>query len=364
MDWPHDNVGFSESDLTTVFKYAPRDSTVVSMLASNQPALGTLHASNPAPINNALMRATVYNCRSSNAWETDLALSETYFPESSLTFAILYGCTASIEKDIIERLSFVREEATHPVLMPGIFAELERSRHRKLVQSSIAELEEKILELDMNSDDVDTVKRAATDKKNVAKRTAWLDTTYLRNGLMSWSTQLGRMIQSLKELENATSRKRSVPLFRNYRAADQTPECTRRIDTDIGTDSMMSPFRPEAPNLDSDSSLNDDVPRGDERHEDDTEVDIFQQGDSNGIKIGNIDSQSTFLAGIFSMSFFDWNSGSSGGVVVSKYVWIYVVIAVILTLLTVGVWYYLSVLRPRRLADRWNEEDDEEDSLV
>lgn len=60
------------------------------------------------------------------------------------------------------------------------------------------------------------------------------------------------------------------------------------------------------------------------------------------------------------MTFFDWKS-DSGGVVVSKYVWIYVLIAVLLTLLTVGSWYYFSIFRPKRLANDWNNDEGEDE---
>lgn len=146
----------------------------------------------------------------------DLALSVTHFPESSLTFAIVYGCTVSIEKEIIKRLYLIKEEATHPALMPGIFAELERSRHMRLVQSKIAVLEMTILEVDHQSDDIDTTHRARVDKRNVKKRTTWLDATYLRNGLLSWSTQLERMIESLTDLEMEPSFRRGPIFSRGY----------------------------------------------------------------------------------------------------------------------------------------------------
>ncbi|KAK7431373.1 hypothetical protein QQZ08_002144 [Neonectria magnoliae] len=208
-------------------------------------------------------QAHVYNCRSSNAWDMDLALSETYFPERSLTFAILYGCTAPIEKEIIKRLALVQEEATHPVLMPGIFAELERSRHMKLVQSKIAMLETRILELDIHSGDIDMPKRVDSDERNMAKRTAWLDTTYLRNGLLSWNTQLGRMIQDLKEFEKSvykpTQTQRPALPGKYELARDMSEGVHRDSDSDDG----LTPLRWNRASIpDSDYSLFGDADSG------------------------------------------------------------------------------------------------------
>ncbi|RDL36221.1 uncharacterized protein BP5553_06833 [Venustampulla echinocandica] len=144
--------------------------------------------------------AYVYNCRSSNAWEMDLALTATYFPHCGLTFAILFGCPLSVEEEIVKRLTFATAEAAHPLLMPGIFAELERSRHVHVVEATIDELETKILELDIQSDR-EGMLDSEVERRNQEKRSAWLDTTYLRNGLISWNTQLVKMSNHADELK-------------------------------------------------------------------------------------------------------------------------------------------------------------------
>jgi hypothetical protein len=131
----------------------------------------------------------------------DLALTATYFPHTGLTFAILFGCPLSAEEEIVRRLSFATAEAAHPLLLPGIFAELERNRHLPLVEATIDELETRIFELDFHSSDIAGVPDAEAKKRNQAKRSAWLDTTYLRNGLVSWSTQLGNLGQHANELK-------------------------------------------------------------------------------------------------------------------------------------------------------------------
>jgi hypothetical protein len=131
----------------------------------------------------------------------DLALTATYFPHSGLTFAILFGCPLSVEEEIVRRLSFATAEAAHPLLLPGIFAELERSRHVPLVEATIDELEGRIFELDFQSSDMQGMPDSEAKKRNQAKRSAWLDTTYLRNGLVSWSTQLAKLGQHADELK-------------------------------------------------------------------------------------------------------------------------------------------------------------------
>lgn len=36
MDWAHDNVGIREADLDEVFKFDPKESTLVEVLSENQ----------------------------------------------------------------------------------------------------------------------------------------------------------------------------------------------------------------------------------------------------------------------------------------------------------------------------------------
>ena len=135
----------------------------------------------------------------------DLALTATFFPHCNLTFGILFGCPLSVEEEIIKRLSFAMSEAAHPLLMPGIFAEIERSRHVHVVEATIDELETKIFELDIQSDR-EVMSSAEAERRNQEKRSAWLDTTYLRNGLISWNTQLVKMSDHVDELKTTVFR--------------------------------------------------------------------------------------------------------------------------------------------------------------
>jgi heme/copper-type cytochrome/quinol oxidase subunit 2 len=47
---------------------------------------------------------------------------------------------------------------------------------------------------------------------------------------------------------------------------------------------------------------------------------------------------------VFSMTFFDW-SGSDGKTQVSSYLWVYIVVTVVFTALTIGLWYYFVIHR-------------------
>lgn len=129
-----------------------------------------------------------------------MALSATHFLGDDLTFGILYGCTYAIEKNVLKRLQSITYEAAHPMVLPGIFMEIELSRHTRLVETSVNEVETKIFELNFQSGDVQHYSRAELEKRNIAKRTAWLDLSYLRNSITTWSTQLIPLAERTEEL--------------------------------------------------------------------------------------------------------------------------------------------------------------------
>lgn len=130
----------------------------------------------------------------------DLALTVTHFPERGLTYAILFGCSLSTEQDIIRRLSRLGPESSYPLLLPGIFAELERIRHAVLAEEMIDRLENRIYELDYKSGQTHVRQR---EQRHKAKREDYLDTAYVKNGLLSWRKQLVKMAKCVKDLERA-----------------------------------------------------------------------------------------------------------------------------------------------------------------
>jgi hypothetical protein len=107
-----------------------------------------------------------------------------------MSFAIFYGSNPSAEASILNRLQHVTTEARHPLLLPGMFAEMELERHKKYTEAGISDLEAKILELDMK---LECSSQAEVERKNIEKRTAWLDMSYLRDSITTWKVQLERM---------------------------------------------------------------------------------------------------------------------------------------------------------------------------
>ncbi|KAF2134965.1 hypothetical protein P153DRAFT_362675 [Dothidotthia symphoricarpi CBS 119687] len=370
--------------------------------------------------------AMVYNCRTPNAWESDLALSATYYPERGLTFAILYGVSSTIERTLLERFHSIGGEAAHPLLMPGIFAELELKRHTKIVETHINNVETMILELDVRSSDGQAHRSADMESRNRAKRTAWLDLTYLRNSLTTWSGQLLKMTEHDDQLDQqyfppkcsectsvALSRHSTWPQkyfqFEARMAAILNPGCTN-----VAEDSCN--VKPEKDESDSSPSgkvgANPDPTHGSQRlqrsdnyrdslpcAQDDcvyleqmrtvgekirirlaairdeydekirdctmrvdgmamatqwshsetaVEIALATSQDSKVMRsislVTMVFLPGTFFATVFSMTFFDW-FGDDGETQISSYVWVYVVVTVFFTTITIGLWYFFVIFR-------------------
>jgi hypothetical protein len=154
----------------------------------------------------SLMYRLVFNCRSANNWKNDLALTVTYFPHSRLTFGILFGCTLDIERQVLNRLVSAGSGSFHPLVLPGIFAELERVRMTDVVEATIDEIEASIYDLDSGIASKEVARENTEDHKNGGtrhgRRTVWLNTTYLRSRLQIWKTQLEKMVEAVDELTN------------------------------------------------------------------------------------------------------------------------------------------------------------------
>ncbi|KAI1878382.1 hypothetical protein JX265_000314 [Neoarthrinium moseri] len=272
--------------------------------------------------------ACVYNCRTTNAWEDDIALTVTVFPRLGLTFGLLFGCTDAAERDIIQRLPRCKATEIHPMLLPGIFAELERCRQIMLVEDVMDDIEATTFQVNHQGQAPDA--RAF----NNSKRARWLDTAFVRNSLVNWITHLRRMIEHIQELENSTmlqpvtcTQWSHLPAYSASKAAGSQ---------DIPADTQTEPKRLNA---------NDSWERPVGIRETSVETAIAAGNDSRQMRsiaiVTMIFLPGTFFASMFSMSFFSWEDTPF----VSDSFWIYILLTVTTTAITLGCWYYISVKR-------------------
>jgi hypothetical protein len=107
----------------------------------------------------------------------------------------------SAEEEIIKRISLAAADITHPLLLPGIIAEIERKRHITAVENTIDDIEARIFQMEIRPDALDGVSRSDLEKLHKDRRSAWLNTGYTRNCLISWQTQLQNIASQAEELD-------------------------------------------------------------------------------------------------------------------------------------------------------------------
>lgn len=145
----------------------------------------------------------VYNCRSSDNWENDLALSVTYSFEHRTTQAVLYGCNDDTRDRIHQRLERCQSAVYHPLTLPLIFADIERDRLFGKVNPLVTKLVERALSISRPSTFSEslqtTFQRNNTDYPRAKEESPeelmqmWLSVSRLRRGLEAWKAQLLKM---------------------------------------------------------------------------------------------------------------------------------------------------------------------------
>ncbi|KAI1503340.1 hypothetical protein F5X99DRAFT_375787 [Biscogniauxia marginata] len=312
----------------------------------------------------------VYNYKTTNAWDMDLAFTATFFPQSGLTYAILFGCPSSVKDDIVRRLNNMMEEVAHPLVVPSMLAEIERSRHVDKVSETIAELETRISELDLSPSQSGMANPDA-ERRNQLKREAWLDTGYLRNQLITWTKQLVKMAQHADELRDMVFTHRFQPTqgFPAYAETIGNAQFTGKGPQTVKKhESVRAHVRRTGYKIRN--RIQDMIEEYDEKIRDCTmriegmamatqwaqgetnvEIALATSRDSRHMRsiaiLSMIFLPGTAIASLFSTTLFEWNS-PEGGVVVSRYLWIYFAVTACFTLLTVGSWYYFSLYRPSK----------------
>ncbi|KAJ1333051.1 magnesium transporter [Microdochium nivale] len=367
--------------------------------------------------------AWIYNVRTSNAWKSDRAMTVTYFPHNGLIFGVVFGCQAATEAEIFKRLTLAGTDALHPLLVPGILIELERQRHIGLARSAISELETRIYQLNPRSDTMEIVSQSDMETLHREKRTKWLDMTYLRNCLVSWSDQLDNVGLFIAEIDAERQPRESLigpyshapclepspksvshqgvsgmhdsrlPSYTDQpphvRAHESNHSFGRVEDEPVSRDSLysdvttrcgdLSPSLVQSHTIQSTSfkikarvhaliKEYDDLIRDCTMRIDGMSMATqWAQGETN-MEIAKATSRDskhmrsislvtmvflpgTFFSGMFSTSFFNWRDGDSQPTF-SSYLWVYIVITVVCTMLTVGLWYYFNVFRHRIRANK------------
>lgn len=134
-------------------------------------------------------------------------LSVTHLVESRYTYAVFYGCRPKIRDKIIERLDAV--ESFHSMVLPTIFADIERDRHVKRAKSLHGQLITKSWNIPDMPSPSSRGRKDAEMRELIDYSTSeqvlqlWADMRQLKNDLKNWKGQLSAMIDHFDELRLA-----------------------------------------------------------------------------------------------------------------------------------------------------------------
>lgn len=159
-------------------------------------------------------RLTVYHCKSDTASlqdGNDVVLSATCFVDKPLTIAVMYGCTTDTIDDIAWWLNRCAKSAFHPLVLPMVFAEIERSRFLDAIDRKATELEGRILELEKRvrktttqestQEETSTERRQTMTERDCNAIHLCQSMTSLKNGLVSLVVELGSMREHFQALQ-------------------------------------------------------------------------------------------------------------------------------------------------------------------
>ncbi|KAI1314048.1 hypothetical protein F5Y03DRAFT_402305 [Xylaria venustula] len=313
-----------------------------------------------------LEQSIVYNCRSSASWERDLGLSVTFSPRTLTTDAVMYGCDNETTEDIIRRLSSSDVSELHPMVLVVLFAEIERDRLDRLVRNKISRLIQQIIAItDNNNYTLDNKSFPSLSPSLATSIKDWLEMGDLRNGLQAFKRKMQDMIEHVDELQEMLLN----PQHDKYGFAADLPQETLRGLADTGAkirERLKHLVDEFDEHIQKCATIIDGVGLASQlewnqigRKDTFTNLEIAH----NGLKVAQHtrrDSElmksialltmvflpATFVATLFSMGIFEW-SGRHGEILnVSPYIWLYVVVTVAITSVTLGTWY-LWVMRRR-----------------
>ncbi|KAH4215383.1 hypothetical protein HBI18_247600 [Parastagonospora nodorum] len=309
-----------------------------------------------------------------------------------LTCAIIYGTAINVEKTILGRLRNVGQEAEHPLLLVGILAEIELVRHTGLVDSMTNEVEAKIHELDSRSSDRRDHRIQSKREKlqllkiiehaellnNISPASAYVASNFSHDLHCVRAAHGGDHNQQEDALTNRTSEEfprvnRRLSGSKYDNAHGSCHSCSHIQDVQ-GSDlnkSYNEQMRGVGEKIrsricairgDYDEKIRacdmriDSIAMATQWFQAETTVEFAftTSQDSKIIRLISLVTMiflpRTFFATIFSMSFFNWND-EDGKRQVSKYLWIYVVVTVMFTAITIGIWYFFVLFCRSRPVD-------------
>ncbi|KAF6809281.1 hypothetical protein CMUS01_13720, partial [Colletotrichum musicola] len=322
--------------------------------------------SRPVSWENMEAASIVYNCKSDTASPSspgrpsDIAMSVTSFVEQSTTYAVMYGCTGDVMDQTSSWLKRFSGQALHPLVMPMIFAELERKRLLNMLDTEQTVLSQRILNLENKFQGeasaagslakAKSLEKAQEDDESQAQdcesTKLWIDVSSLKNGLESLKAELEKMAIHSEELATTVLVGHVDKRKTGERIEARLREMVAEINSKVRSCDSLLGGMALAAQMESNYYTRRDA-RAAMIIANHTKRDGSQMRSIS--LLGMIFLPGTFLASIFSMTFFDWGAPTSREVI-SPWIAIYFALAIAITVITVWrmkMWMAQEELRAR-----------------
>ncbi|KAI1105658.1 hypothetical protein F4804DRAFT_117400 [Jackrogersella minutella] len=299
-----------------------------------------------------------FTARMSSYLPRDLALSLTYVPSTDSTFAVVYGCNDNQVQEIERRIQSAGEKTKYPLLMIGLFTELERDRLVTMIDTLVDGFT-------LRSDHLESPSwNPATDMSNEKTQeylALCLQSQTLVDHIRAVKRQLSKLMIEVDEFGNhfASSKgegnqhgKEKARRFKKTgsQMKKRLQDITNEYDDKIDECKMVV----ENTTLALQTVYNQIA-----RHDSDLSTKIAQANTTISLEMKQESAQmrsialltmiylpSSSVAAIFSMDMFNWNPQE--GEVVSKYIWVFAVFAVGLTTITFFAWHHITSWRGKK----------------
>ncbi|KAK7222556.1 hypothetical protein V2G26_010559 [Clonostachys chloroleuca] len=295
-----------------------------------------------------------YLARMSAGLPDDLALSTTYIPATKSQFCIVYGCNKSQMQKVQRRISLAGDGLHHPLTTVGIFAEIERERLVNAVDDLVDQFSLRAEVLDMKYWNTDIPVDNRKTRENLA---ICLRSRELADQIRSTKRQISKFISHVDRFNewmtdispegtnNTVDAKQRIKLRETGESIKgRLQDILHEYDDKIDECKMMS----ESLSLimqtqwnqiaQKDSTTNTKIARVNNMIAIETKTESIQM--KSIALLTMIYIPLSCVASVFSTSLF--NFPSDGQSIVSKYIWVFVVCSLVLTLVTVATWHYTT----------------------
>ncbi|CCF45730.1 hypothetical protein CH063_00574 [Colletotrichum higginsianum] len=316
----------------------------------------------------------VYNYRTSATWPNDVAVSVTHDPKFRSTTAIFFGLDDSQEHTLMERMKDSLDDFYHPLALVGAVCELERDR---LVTEHARPMEGRYLEKNLEWSSGSSESLASGSETETMEDVLGLrfDSSFLLTGLTAARRQLSRIVEHIEKLRNDDE---MAVFMRGARCW-----ASKEIKTGSGDADRSRQLRHTAERLqqrlnqisdefemklDSVRTSMEDMMATTQvvisriaRHDNQINMAISVATRRDNSQMRSIAFVTMFylpltsIATIFSMNVFNWDA-KDGENLMTTHFWLYLAVAGVSTVLTLGLWVFYTGMRTRLFSKKKDEE--------